>query len=171
MGVNTTIYANHNLIVPSKSNEIVELLKETWPDRIEVFNKIEVESQNQTSDPKAYKVFINPKLIEFEFERFKEITISTDFNLIMNMRLYKKSLCITPIGIGRFATNMIVEFMNEPFGIYANDSDSFNQRKKDWKRFKIFLNQITIRLAIAASAPYHRYVIDHQEDLNDKEDI
>jgi len=145
MGVDTTIYLNHNLDVPAGSTEIIELLKQTWKNRIELFDQIEI-SEHQISDPNSYKILINPKLIEYVVHKFNQITISTDFEFTMNMRLYENSICIIPTGIGRYATDMIVEFMDEPFGIYENESDKFIQRKKDWQTFKIFLKNISIEI-------------------------
>jgi len=40
MGIDTTIYLNHNLDVPAEPTEIVELLKKTWKNRIEIFDQM-----------------------------------------------------------------------------------------------------------------------------------
>ena len=160
MGIHTTIYTNHNLTVPTQVNEIIELLKQTWKDQIEFFDGVDTPQHRLTSDANSYKIFINPKLIAFEVERFGSIRICTSFNLTMSMQLYKNTFCVTPSGIGKYSTQMIAEFMNKPFGIYTNNSESFNHRKKDWNKFKIFLANITSEIG----GDKHLYLNDGQLD-------
>ena len=74
----------------------------------------------------------------------------------MNMRLYQNSFCIKPSGIGRYATNMIVQFMDSPFGVYRGDPINFNKRKSDWNIFKVFLLNISKELG----ATQHLYLND-----------
>ena len=64
----------------------------------------------------------------------------------MNIRLHKHTIFITPSGIGRYATNMIVEFMDVPFGIYADDPVGFYKQKTNWNLFKTFLTNITSKV-------------------------
>ena len=148
MGLDTKIYSNHNLIIPNKSEEVVELLMQLWKGRTKIHDKYEVAENDMTSDVDNYEIFVNPKLIEFELSRFNQIPISTNFKFTMNIYLYLNTICVTPIGIGRNATNMIAEFMDEPFGIYEGDLDSFNRRKSDWNLFKLFHSDITSEIGV-----------------------
>ena len=143
MGLDTKIYSNHNLIIPNNSKEVIELLMESWKGRVKLHYKVEVDENDVTSDVDNFEVFINPKLIELEFNKCNQITISTNFRFTMNMYLYPNTICITPTRIGRNATNMIIEFMEESFGIYSDDSIRFNEQKENWNLFKSFHSNIT----------------------------
>ena len=72
MAINTTIYSNHNLEIPTNSNEIIELLKYIWKEKIDFFENIEIDEQNQTLDSRYYKIYVNPRLIEFEVKKFNQ---------------------------------------------------------------------------------------------------
>lgn len=158
MGLDTKIYSNHNLIIPSKSEEVIELLMQSWKGRTKIHDKVEADENDMTSDVENFEIFVNPKLIEFEFSRFNQISISTNFRFTMNIHLYLKTICITPIGIGRNATNMIVEFMDKPFGIYSDDPIRFNKQKKNWNLFKLFQSSITSEIG----ANQHLWINDGQ---------
>jgi len=165
MGLATKIYSNHKLTIPKKAEEIVEFLFQMWKGRTKIHDKVEVDEIDMTSDVDNFKIFLNPKLIEFELDRFNQITISTNFIFTMNIRLYANTICITPTGIGRNATNMIVEFMDEPFGIYSNDQIRFREQKVNWHLFKSFLKNFTKPI----EGNIHLYINDGQfqgvEDL------
>ncbi len=158
MGLDTKIYSNHNLIIPSKSEEVIELLMKSWKGRTKIHDKAEVDESDMTSEIDDFEIFVNPKLIEFEFSRYNQITISTNFRFTMNMYLYLNTICITPTGIGRNATNMIVEFMDEPFGIYSDDLIRFNEQKKNWNLFKSFQSKVTSEIG----ASQHLWINDGQ---------
>ena len=165
MGLDTKIYSNHKLTIQKKAEEIVEFLFQMWKGRTKIHGKVEVDEIDMTSDVDNFKIFLNPKLIEFELDRFNQITISTNFIFTMNIRLYANTICFTPTGIGRNATNMIVEFMDEPFGIYSDDQNRFREQKENWHLFKSFLKNFTKPL----EGNIHLYINDGQfqgiEDL------
>lgn len=164
MGVDTKIYSNHNLKIPNKSEDVVEFLLQSWKEKGMLYNNYEVDENDKTSDIDNFNIIINPKLIEFEFNRYNQITLGTNFMFTMNMRLHKNTICITPYGIGRNATNMIVEFMDEPFGIYADDPVGFDERKKNWSLFKSFLSNVTS----AIGSNKHLYINDlHFQGIED----
>jgi hypothetical protein len=145
MGLDTKIYSNHNLIIPKNSEEVIELFMQSWKGKIKIHDKVEVDESDMISDVENSEIFINPKSIEFEFSRFNRIPISTNFRFTMNIYLYLKTICITPIGIGRNATNMIANFMNESIDFY-HDDDSLNTAKKNWNCFKVFLYSFTTEI-------------------------
>lgn len=158
MGVDTSIYSNHNLKIPSKSEDVVEFVLQSWKGRTMLHNNYDVDENETTSDIDNFKIIVNPKLIEVEFNRFNQITLGTNFRFTMNMRLHKNTICIKPYGIGRNATNMIVEFMDEPFGIYADDPVGFDEQKKNWSLFKSFLSNVTSGIG----SDKHLYINDLQ---------
>ncbi len=158
MGVDTKIYSNHNLKIPGKSEDLVELLQKVWQGRIHLDDRIEVDEKNTTLDAENFNLFINPKRIDFEFNKWCQITIGTDFEFSMDIYLHKNTICIRPFGIGRYATNMIVEFMDEPFGIYADDPVGFHEQKKNWNLFKSFLTNLTAALG----SDKHLYINDQE---------
>ncbi len=51
---------------------------------------------------------------------------------------------------------MIVEFMDEPFGIYSDDLIRFNEQKKNWNLFKLFKSTITSEIG----ASQHLWIND-----------
>ena len=143
MGLDTKIYCNHSLTIPNNTTKIVELISNIWNGKTKIVESIEVEENNKVQDLESYSILINPKLIEFEKERFNQITLGTDFMFSATMKLYPNTIQLRPIGIGRNATNIIAEFMDEPFSIYANNPKEFKERKNSWKLFKSFLKYIT----------------------------
>lgn len=142
MGLDTKIYCNHSLSIPDDSKSVIELLLSLWHDKAVLVDSIDIDIDEEklVSDPKNFKVLISAKLIEFEYPKFQEIRINTNFKFSGYIRIYPKTIQLTPVGIGRNATNMIVEFMDQPLGIYADDPKRFLERKNDWSSFKLFLN-------------------------------
>lgn len=143
MGLDTKIYCNHSLQIPNDTDEIVELLATTWKGKVEIVQSIETEEKDKVQDLESYSILVYPKFIEFEKERFNQITIGTNFKYSANIRLYQNTIQLMPIGIGRNATNMLAQFMDEPFSIYADKPIEFKERIKSWILFKSFLKDIT----------------------------
>ena len=156
MGLDTKIYCNHSLTIPNDTTEIVELISNIWNGKTKIVEFIEVEENNKVQNLESYSILIYPKFIEFEKERFNQITLGTDFMFSATIKLYPNTIQLMPIGIGRNATNMIVEFMDEPFSIYENKPKEFKERKKSWKLFKSFLKDITKSI----SGNKHLYITD-----------
>lgn len=143
MGLDTKIYCNHSLKIPNNTTEIVELISNIWNGKTKIVESIEVEENEKVKNLESYSILIYPKFIEFEKERFNQITLGTDFMFSATIKLYPNTIQLMPIGIGRNATNMIAQFMDEPFSIYADNPKEFKERKKSWKLFKSFLRDIT----------------------------
>lgn len=143
MGLDTKIYCNHSLKIPNNTTEIVELISNIWKGKTKIVESIEVEENDKVQNLESYSILIYPKFIEFEKERFNQITLGTDFLFSATIKIYPNTIQLMPIGIGRNATNMIAQFMDEPFSIYANKPKEFKERKKSWKLFKSFLYDIT----------------------------
>ncbi len=90
MRLDTKVYSNHNLIIPNNSEKIIELLMQSWKGRTKLHDKVEVDENDMILDINNFEIFINPKLIEFEFNRYNQITISTNFRFTMNIILISK---------------------------------------------------------------------------------
>ena len=158
MGLDTKVYLNHSLNFPENTDEVIKILANKWDGKIEVVKTLEIKEDELTSNSIEYKMLICPKLIEFEYPKFKQIRLRTNFKFSGDIILYSKTICITPVGIGRNATNMIVEFMDEPFGIYSDDQIRFREQKENWHLFKSFLKNFTKPL----EGNIHLYINDGQ---------
>ena len=156
MGLDTKIYLNHSLYFPENADEVIKILKNKWGGNTEVVETLKIKEDELTSNPVEYKILICPKLIAFEYPKFKQIRLRTNFKFSGDIILYAKTICITPVGIGRNATNMIVEFMDEPFSIYLDEPVRFREQKVNWNLFKSFLKSFTITLIMMAFFPLRR---------------
>lgn len=143
MGLDTKIYCNHSLSIPKKTEDIVKMLSQLWNGKTKIAESIEVKEEELTSEIDTYSILLNPKFIEFEKERFNQITLGTNFRFSATIKIYPSTIQLMPIGIGRNATNMIVQFMDEPYGIYSDKPMRFSECKSDWNLFKLFLMNIT----------------------------
>lgn len=144
MGLDTKIYSNHSLKIPTNPKDVVNLLMNNLGGSAEIVDSLEIKEDDLQLDSCAYKILVCPKLIEYEYPKFNQITLNTNFKFSSYIRLYKNTICFTPIGIGRNATNMIVEFMDEPFSIYSDDPITFGEHQKNWHLFKSFLKNFTV---------------------------
>lgn len=142
MGLDTKIYSNHSLQIPRNTKEVVNLLVNSWDKKTEITDSIEVEEEKLKIDPIGFKIFINPRLIEFEYPKFHQITLNTNFEFSGLIKIYSRTICFTPIGIGKNATNMITNFMDESIDFFHSE-ESFQLASKKWKLFKVFLNNFT----------------------------
>ncbi|MBK8825510.1 MAG: hypothetical protein IPO26_02120 [Saprospiraceae bacterium] len=165
MGLDTKIYLNHSLNFPENTDEVIKILTNIWDGKTEVVKSLEIKENELISNSIEYKILICPKLIEFEYPKFKQIRLRTNFKFSGDIILYAKTICITPVGIGRNATNMITEFMDEPFSIYLDEPVRFSEQKKTWNLFKSFLKSFTEPI----EGNIHLYINDGQfqgvEDL------
>ena len=142
MGLNTKIYSNHSLKIPKNAKEVIKLLMDNWNGKAEIVNSIEIKESDLKSDLLEYKILICPKLIEFEYPKFNQITLNSNFIFSGYIKIYAKSICFTPIGIGRNATNMIANFMDESIDFY-HDEESLNIASQNWISFKAFMYNFT----------------------------
>lgn len=160
MGLDTRIYCNHTLSIPNNADDIniISVLVSLWNDKIEIVDSIDLNEESLISDPEDFKILVSPKLIEFEYSKYQEIRINTNFRFSSYIVIYPRVVQFTPIGIGKNATNMIVEFMDKPYGIYADDPIRFGTQKNNWHTFKRFLNNLTSQLG----SNKHLYINDGQ---------
>ena len=142
MGLDTKIYSNHFLQIPNNAKDVVNLLVNSWNRKIEIVESIEIKEESLKPDSIGYKILVCPKLIEFEYPKFHQITFSTNFKFSGYIRLYPQTICVTPIGIGRNATNMIANFMDESIDFFHNE-ERLQLASKNWNIFKSFLSNFT----------------------------
>ena len=145
MGLDTKIYANHNLQIPAKPQEVINLLVSAWKGMTEISTGPEIENAKQVNEYKSSAILLNSKLINYEYEKFKQISMSTNFLFVSSIKLYSNSICFTPFGIGRNATNMIANFMEEPLDFH-HDQDSINMISESWTRLKTYVARIAQKI-------------------------
>ena len=51
MGVDTKIYSNHSLKIPTNTKEVINLLMNSWAGKIEIVNSLEIKEEDLKLDP------------------------------------------------------------------------------------------------------------------------
>jgi hypothetical protein len=145
MSLDTMVYSNHVLKIPENANEIVSLLVDAWGGKIEIVDSINLKEENLISNPSRYKIFVTLKGIEFEYTRFNQITLYTNFKFAHFIKLCSKTIRFQPAGIGRNAANMIANFMDEPLD-FLIDEENLKTHLKSWNSFKSFVNDCSSQI-------------------------
>ncbi len=156
MGLDTMIYCNHSLHIPKSTEDIVDLMVQTWGSKSEIVRSLHVEVEDRTTDLNACKVLICSNGIDFEYQKFKVLRLNTDFMFSGFIMIYPRTIQFIPIMIGRNTTHMLSHFLDEPHGIYPNGIDEFHHAKKSWELFKQFLSYITSSIG----GKIHLYIND-----------
>ena len=146
MGIDTKIYTNHKLTIPSEAVKICELVKDIWKSKIEISPISKKEFEFEKGSINNYKILLDPKLIEFEYHRFKQITLGTNFKYSGVIKIYDKTICFSPIGIGRYHTNMKLYLTSVWMENLNMNKEHFPSLVNAWQEFSEFMYEVSHHL-------------------------